>query len=391
MNNVSQANAFNLTAAQVEYQKLACEFASRELKGQSAKFDRDAAVASDLLKRMSAAGLINVRLPEAYGGLGLNTFEACLIAEELACGCSGVAGISEASEMAIMPVIQWGSQPQKETLLTPLAAEQDFAGLSLSFFETEYAPLKAVRQANHFILTGTADRVANGSLAKWVLVEAEVVEEKESKAPARQGNWAAFCLPGDAAGVKTTASKALLGRRASDITSIECDKVKLAQDFRLDSDGKREAFVAQLKRLSFPLIAAGCVGVAKAALAHATTYAGQRQTFGKPIAQHQGVAFMLADMARAIEAARLLMWRAAKACDAEVEGETLGLAALAYAQEMAMSVTTDAVQIFGGYGYSKEYPVEKLMRDAKAYQLFGGTPFTAKGALGRFLLKASIE
>jgi acyl-CoA dehydrogenase len=288
-------------------------------------------------------------------------------------------------------VIQCGSQAQKKTLLTLLAAEQAFAGLSLSFFEMEDLPLKAVRQANHYILSGTTDRVANGSLAKWLLVEAEIVQENDAKASATKGSWAVFCLPSDAGGVKATTGSAGLGRRASDIASIECDKVKLAEDCRLDSGGQRGAFVAQLRRLSFPLVAAGCVGVAKAALAHASIYAGQRQTFGKPIAQHQGVSFMLADMVRAIEAARLLTWRAAKACDAGVEGECLALAALAYAQEATMSVTTDAVQIFGGYGYSKEYPVEKLMRDAKAYQLFGGTALAAKGELGRSLLTASTE
>lgn len=391
MRNISQANAFNLTPTQVEYQKLACEFASRELTGQSAKFDRDAAAPSDLLKRMAAAGLTNVRLPEAFGGLNLNTFEACLIAEELACGCSGVAGISEASEMAIMPVIQFGSQAQKQTLLTHLAGQPAFAGLALSFFEAAGAPLKAVREANHYVLSGIADRVANGSLSQWLLVEAEIVEANHAKTEVTGGNWAVFCLPSDCAGVKATAGAPLLGRRASDIASIECDKVKLSEDYRLTRGDERGPFVAELKRLNFPLIAVGSVGVARAALAHATNYARQRQTFGKPIIEHQVVAFMLADMARAIEAARLLAWRAAKACDAGLENEALAIAALAYAQEVVMNVTTDAVQIFGAYGYSKEYPVEKLMRDAKTYQIFAGTAEAAKGELGRGLLTKSID
>ena len=148
----------------------------------------------------------------------------------------------------------------------------------------------------------------------------------------------------------------------------------------------RRSFADLVSCHNAPVIAAGCIGVARAALAHAIAYAKERRAFGKPIAEHQGVAFMIADMARIIEAGRLMVWKAAGACDSGSKNPALAEAAKAYAKEAVMSVTTDAVQIFGGYGYSREYPVEKLMRDAKVYQLFSGTDETTKGKLGRALL-----
>jgi acyl-CoA dehydrogenase len=388
MKELDQAIGFSLTPEQLEYQRLAREFASRELSTQAQKYDTDSKVPIELLKRMQSSGLVNVRLPELCGGIGLKTLEACLIAEELASGCSGIASASEASELAIMPLILFGSDQQKRAMLSPLASESGFAGLFSGCCAGTGMPLRAVHKADRYVLDGTIDGVINANIAEWFLVEAEIFEVEHAAIDPRvgRGTWSAFCLPSKTSGLSLLASPVNLGRRACDLASVTCSGVELAERHRIRFSGDRHSFANQVSCYNSPVIAAGCVGVAKAALTHAIAYAKERHAFGKPIAEHQGLAFMIADMARMIEAARVMVLRAARACDSGWGNPNLAEAAKAYAKETAMLVTTDAVQIFGGYGYSREYPVEKLMRDAKVYQLFAGTDESIKGNLGRHLL-----
>ncbi len=193
-------------------------------------------------------------------------------------------------------------------------------------------------------------------------------------------------LPSDVPGVEILPTKSLLGKRAADIASIHCHEVKLASQYSLSVPGSMSAFENKLAMHNFPIIAAGCIGIGQAALNKAVAYAKERSTFGKPIAQHQAVSFMLADMARMIEVAKILTFKAALACDRNLDEPALYFSAKAYAQDMVMSVTTDAVQILGAYGYTKEYAVEKLMRDAKMAQLFYGSSEAIKVKVGEALL-----
>lgn len=380
--------SLKLDAEQLEYRNLAGEFARRDLQPVSARFDTTDAIPHEILRKMQALGLVSVRIPEASGGLGLATVDACLIAEELAFGCSGIASFAEASELACLPVILAGTAKQAETLLAPLTTKPGFAGIALSDFEESGMTLNAVQTAEGYLVTGTIETAINADIAEWVLIQAQMQNQvKETKRAGKsEDDWALFCLPTSLPGVQIRRLPPPLGRRAGTLSSVSVDKVLLTDEHRLHWQGGKRDFLKTFKQYNYPIIAAGCVGLARSALKHAIEYAKQRRAFGKAIAEHQAVAFMLADMGRAIESARLMTVRAGKAADSAKDSAALASAAKACAQDMAMSVTTDAVQIFGGYGYTKEYPVEKLMRDAKVYQIFFGGSEGIKGELGRTLM-----
>jgi len=310
------------------------------------------------------------------------------LAEELAAGCSGIASACEASELATTAVRVLGSKDKCRDLLVQLTQKLGFAGLALPNSHTETATLKAVQSPEGFIINGVIDLALNAQIADWLVLEAEIVPENENNLSQEKlaGKWAAFCLPTKYPGVAICKRRALLGRKAADISQVELCDVKITDEFRLTNQDDRLPLDVLLAHHNNPIIAAGCVGVARAALDSAVKYAKVRRTFGKAIAEHQAIAFMVADMARAVEAARVLTLNAAKAADSGFKCLELTLACKPFAQEIVMQVTENAVQIFGGYGYTKDFGVEKLMRDAKVCQLFYGTSLANKIELGRRLL-----
>lgn len=356
---------FNLSEEQKEFQKLARDFSVREVAPRSAHFDESGEVPLDVLNKAFEAGLTNVMAPESAGGLALPFFETALIQEELATGCSAIGGYVEASAIAILPILAANNAEQTTKFIQPLLEKPSFAAFAESMLDTagsddHLANFKT--SGSQFELTGTV-RVVAGAQCEWFAV----------KARDQSGQSSIFVVDRKAVGVSQVKAVNRLGRKCLGTVDFALNGVKLPADHLVGTAGGAEQIMSFVTPRAFLLFAASAIGISRAALAHSITYSKERKTFGRPIGDHQAVAFMMSDMAKDIEAAKLLTY---KGCQLVDQGENdFDSAAIAkvFAQEAAMRISTDAVQIFGGYGYSREYPVEKLMRDAKTYQVTAGT------------------
>ncbi|MFA6212173.1 MAG: acyl-CoA dehydrogenase family protein [Candidatus Obscuribacterales bacterium] len=377
-----------LTTEQLEYQKLARDFAAREIAAHAHKYDQSADFAGDVFAKLWETGLANASVPESLNGLGLSCFDSCLIAEELASGCSGIAGSVEASAIAQQFVIDFGSDEQQQKFLSPLMDEACLAGFGMSG-GIKSGRVFYRREGEQFVLSGKHPAFVNGGIAQWYLVAAsEDRREVSGRSDIVSKERFSYFLVSADDDIDFGERLPAIGRRAQIVCPARLDEVYLPASALLGAEGEGERLYCQALTRNYALIAAGMVGVARSALEHALRYAKERTTFGVAIAQHQAISFMLADMAKDIEAARLLVYQAAQLADQGVMSTAEAVCAKAFAQEMVMRVTTDAVQIYGGYGFSREYPVEKLMRDAKAYQLFEHTSEGLKVEMGRHLVTA---
>src|SRR5262249_10268461 len=314
---------------------------------------------------------MNPHIPEELGGPELSAFEQILIGEELAWGCSGIATSIVANILGSLPVLLAGSEEQKREWLPPLLAEpllcsfgltEPGAGSDVSAIQST-----AARDCSDCLLNGSEMFITNAGEAAWFVVFASTDRE------AGHRGLSAFVVPADSNGVVIEEHLDKLGQRATDTSALAFQDVRVRASNRLGEEG--EGFKIAMRTLDStrPGTAAGPVGVAQAAFEHAVEYAKTRVQFGQPIAINQGVNFLVADMAAEIEAARLLTWQAAWLIDQGERATLQSSYAKRFAADTAMKVTTDAVQIFGGYGYMKEYPVEKLLRDAKLFQIYEGT------------------
>ncbi len=368
---VSTGVSFALSDEQKALRELAREFAEKEIRPKAAEYDENQTHAADVIAKAHELGLMNLHVPEPLGGLGLSTFDGILVGEELNWGCSGIGTSIGANGLGSGPVIIAGTEEQKARWLPPLLEEPILCSFGLSEPEagSDVAKLKttAQRRGNEYVLNGSKTFITNAGRAAWTVVFA--------KTDPTQGNrgMSAFIVPMDTLGVELEEHLDKMGQRATDTSAFAMTDVVIPAENRIGAEG--EGFKIAMKTLDFtrPGTAAGAVGVAQAAFEHAVAYAKQRVTFDVPIAMHQGVNFLIADMATEIEAARLLVWQAAWLHDRGGRATLQSSFAKRFAADTAMKVTTDAVQIFGGYGYMKEYPVEKLMRDAKLFQIYEGT------------------
>lgn len=375
---------FCLSEEQREYQKLAHEFAQRELFPLAHKFDMSGEFAADVLNKAWQTGLVNVQLPEELGGLGLSLFDACLIAEELAAGCSGIAGAIEGSALAMLPLLQFGSDAQKKEFLEPMAESFVLAGMPCGqYFNPERGSIFAKPAGAGFELSGKAVFI-NGHCAEWFLIVARMQPQAVNGKSADK--LSLFVVPRHWQGMSVKGKLKTLGRKATDLAEVELKEVVVPSSSLIADEGKGDDLVAKILPGALTMLAAGCVGISQCGLDNSVRYSQERHTFKVPIAKHQAIAFMIADMAKDTRAARYLTLQAATLIDDGSCALELAMQAKAFAQDAAMRIATDAVQVFGGYGYSKEYPVEKLMRDAKTYQLLDGTSHELKGQLGRQLL-----
>ena len=365
--------SFELTEEQRALRELAREFAEREIRPKAAEYDERSTHPADLIAKAHELGLMNVHIPEEFGGLGLPGFEGMLIGEELSWGCAGVAVSIVANTLGAAPVLLAGSDEQRREWLPPLAAEPILCSFGLSEPDagSDVARIKttAVRRGDEYVLNGAKTFITNGGRAAWTVVFA-----KTDPAQGHHG-LSAFIVPMASEGVVVEKHLDKMGQRATDTSAFALTDVVVPAANRLGAEG--DGFKIAMRTLDYtrPGTAAGAVGVAQAALDYAKAYAVERVTFDVPIAMHQGVNFLVADMATEIEAARLLTWQAAWMLDNGRGRHATLYSSMAkrFAADTAMKVTTDAVQIFGGYGYIKEYPVEKLMRDAKLFQIYEGT------------------
>jgi acyl-CoA dehydrogenase len=327
----------------------------------------------ELIAQAHEVGLMNLNVPSEYGGPGLGTFDGLLVGEELYWGCSGIGTSITANGLGAGPVILFGSEEQKARWLPPLIEQPILCsfGLSEPGAGSDVAALRstAVRDGDEYVLNGSKTFITNAGYAEWVVVFA-----KTDPAAGRRG-MSAFVVEMSTPGVTIEKHLEKMGQRATDTAAFALHDVRVPVEDRLGEEG--EGFKIAMATLDFtrPGTAIGAVGVAQAAYEHALEYAKERVTFDLPIAMHQAVGFMVADMATEIQASRLLCWQAAWMLDQGLGRDATLYSSFAkrFAADTAMKVTTDAVQVFGGYGYIKEYPVEKLMRDAKLFQIYEGT------------------
>src|SRR5688572_5225319 len=368
---VSGGISFALSEEQKALRQLAREFAEKEIRPKAAEYDENSTHPADVIAKAHELGLMNVHVPEEYGGLGLPGFEGMLIGEELSWGCSGMAVSIVANTLGAGPVLLAGSDEQKATWLPPLIEEPILCSFGLTEPDagSDVARMKttAERRGDEYVLNGSKTFITNAGHATWTVVFAKTDPAKGHK------GISAFIVPMDTPGVQIEKHLDKMGQRSTDTSAFALTDVVVPAESRIGEEG--EGFKIAMKTLDFtrPGTAAGAVGVAQAAFELAVEYAKERVTFDVPIAMHQGVNFLIADMATEIEAARLLVWQSAWLHDQGQRATLQSSFAKRFAADTAMKVTTDAVQVFGGYGYIKEYPVEKLMRDAKLFQIYEGT------------------
>jgi acyl-CoA dehydrogenase len=365
--------SFALSDEQKALRELAREFAEKEIRPKEAEYDETMRHPADVIAKAHEVGLMNLHVPEEYGGPGLSAFDGMLVGEELYWGCSGIGTSISANGLGAGPVILFGSEEQKARWLPPLVESPILCsfGLSEPGAGSDVASMKttAVRDGDEYVLNGSKTFITNAGYARWSVVFAKTDPRAGHK------GVSAFVVPMDAPGVTIEKHLEKMGQRATDTSAFALQDVRVPVENRLGEEG--DGFKIAMATLDFtrPGTAIGAVGVAQAAYEHAVAYAKERVTFGVPIAMHQGVNFMIADMATEIQAARLLCWQAAWMLDQGHGRDATLYSSFAkrFAADTAMKVTTDAVQVFGGYGYIKEYPVEKLMRDAKLFQIYEGT------------------
>ncbi len=362
---------FSLSDDQKQLQELARKFTRDEVIPKAAHHDKTGEYPKEIAKKAWDLGLMNTHIPQSYGGLGLGVLEGCIITEEFAYGCTGIATAMEANTLAAAPVIVSGNDDQKKEFLGRLTSEPLFAaycvtepnaGSDVSGIRTT-----AKKVGKEYVMNGSKIWITNASVANWYFVLAYTDVTQKHK------GMSGFIVPTDTPGISDGKKEWNMGQRASDTRGITFEDVKIPEKYRLGNEGDGFKIAMSAFDHTRPAVASAAVGLARRAMDESIQYATTRKTFGQPIAQYQAISFMIADMAKDIEAARLLVQRSAWTIDQGERNTKFAAFAKAFAADMVMKVTTDAVQVFGGYGYSEEYPVEKLMRDAKIYQIYEGT------------------
>ena len=378
--------SFALTDEQKELRALAREFAAKEIRPVAAEHDVHMRHPVEVIAKAHEVGLMNLHIPAAYGGPGLGSFDGMLVGEEINWGCTGIGTSIGANGLGAGPVLIAGSDEQKAKWLPPLLDAPILCSFALSEPEagSDVARLKttAERRGDEYVLNGSKTFITNAGYADWAVVFAKTDVSKGHR------GMSAFIVPMDAPGVTIEQHLDKMGQRATDTSAFALQDVVVPAANRLGEEGQGFKLAMQTLDVTRPGTAIGAVGVAQAAYELAVEYARERVTFDVPIAMHQGVNFMIADMATEIEAARLLTWQAAWMLDQGYGRKATLYSSFAkrFAADSAMEITTDAVQVYGGYGFIKEYPVEKLMRDAKIMQLYEGTSQIQRLVIAREVL-----
>jgi acyl-CoA dehydrogenase len=378
---------FKLTDEQLALQETARKFAQSEMAPHAATFDQSGEFPREIIKKAWEVGLLNEAIPEEYGGLGLDTLTTCIMVEELAAGCAGMCTSMMVNTLGVDPILLSGSKEQIEKWVVPFLKDFRFSAFALTepASGSDVASMKTTvkKVGDKYVLNGRKCFITNGGVADLFTTFATIDPGKAHK------GICGFIVPADVPGVSAGKKEDKMGQRASNTTDVIFEDVELPPENLIGSEG--QGFKIAMKTLDYsrPMIGALAVGIARTALEHATRYASERHAFGMPIAMFQAIQFMLADMAKDIEAGRLLTYQAAWMIDQGEKAAKYSSFAKCFASDMAMRVTTDAVQIFGGYGYSKEYPVEKLMRDAKLMQIYEGTNQIQRMVIARELFKGA--
>ena len=376
---------FDLTPKQEALQAKARRFSKEVIAPVAAQHDREGTFPLDVLQKAHQEGFFTPLVPKTYGGQGLTVLDTCIAYEELAAACMGIYLSIFVSTLALYPIITFGTEEQKERFLRPFCEKFSLASYCLSEYTVGSDPASmrttAVLDGDHYVVNGTKMWITNGGYANFYLVFANTDAQKKHKG--------IICLivPSDLEGVTHGEPIDKMGQRASNTTAVTFKKVRVPRENLLAGEGEGFSKAMAALDITRPMIAVGAVGIARTALELSMAYAKKRVQFGVPIARHQAVQFMLADMAKDLEAARLLVWKAAWLADQGIRNSQEAAIAKAFAADMAMRVTTDAVQIYGGMGYTRWHPVEKLMRDAKVIQIYEGTAQIMRIVIARQLLQ----
>jgi len=376
---------FNLNDEQLALQATAKKFAQQEIAPVAGDFDQSGEYPTQIMKKAWETGLSCVSIPPEYGGVGLDLLESCLVVEELAWGCAGMATSIMANDLGLTPILVGGTEAQKKEWLPRLT--DDFRQMAFCLSEPEAGSdvaglqLLAEKDGDDYLLNGTKCWITNGGEADLYSVFATL--DRGS----RHEGISAFVMPSDLPGITPGKKEDKMGQRASDTRVIHFDNVRVPAAQRLGQEGEGFKIAMQTLDRTRPSIGALAIGIAQRGLDESAAYAKERKAFGFPIAGFQAIQFILADMAKDIEAARLLTYQSAWMIDQGLRASKHSSFAKCFSTDIAMRVATDAVQVFGGNGYTKEYPVEKLMRDAKLMQIYEGTNQIQRLVIARELLK----
>ena len=373
----------SLTDEQKDLRALAHDFAEKEIRPVAWDYDRDSVWPQAIVEKAWEVGLMNTHIPEEYGGPALDYVSGCLIEEEMGWGCSGIGTSLMCNGLALAPVALGGSEEIKKHYLGMLTEEPKLASFCLTEPDagSDVSGMRttAVRNGSGWKINGTKTFITNGSHADWYTVYAKTDMDAGHK------GISAFVVPREA-GVTVDKKEDKLGQRASDTAMISFNDVEVPADHLLGEENKGFKLAMMTLDRTRPGVAAMAVGIARAAMEFASDYAKERVQFGVPIAMHQAIQFMIADMATKIEASRLLVWQSASLLDQGKRNTLACSHAKRFAADSAMEVAVDAVQVYGGYGFIKEYPAEKLMRDAKIMQLYEGTSQIQRLVIAREVL-----
>jgi acyl-CoA dehydrogenase len=361
---------FSLTDEQWALRELAHDFAEKEIRPVAWAYDRAGTWPQAVIERAWEVGLMNAHIPEKYGGAGASFIDDVLIAEELGWGCSGIGTSISCNGLASAPVVLGGSEQVKKVYLGMLTEAPKLASFCLTEpgagSDVSGMRTTAVRKGDKYVINGAKTFITNGGYADWYTVYAKTDPDASHR------GISAFVVP-RGAGVVVDKHEDKMGQRASNTATVSFNDVEVPAANLLGRENHGFKLAMMTLDRTRPGVAAMAVGIARAAFEFAVGYSKERVQFGVPIAMHQAIQFMVADMATKIHAARLMTWNSAVLLDQGKRNTLESSHAKRFAADSAMEVTTDAVQVYGGYGFVKDYPVEKLMRDAKIMQLYEGT------------------
>jgi acyl-CoA dehydrogenase len=361
---------FTLTDEQKNLRELAHDFAEKEIRPVAWEFDKDGTWPQAIIDKAHEVGLMNNHIPEEYGGAGLGFLDGCLLEEELAWGCSGIQTSLGANGLASAPVELGASHEVKQEYYGELVESPKLASFCLTEpgagSDVSSMRTRAVRKGDKYVITGQKCFITNGQHADWYTVYAKTDPD------AGHRGMSAFLVRRDDS-IVIDKKEDKMGQRASNTATVTFNETEVDAKYLLGEENKGFKLAMMTLDRTRPGVAAMATGIARAAMEFAIDYSKERVQFGVPIAMHQAIQFMIADMATKVHLSRLATWNSAVLLDQGRRNTLESSHAKRFAADTAMEVATDAVQVFGGYGFIKEYPVEKLMRDAKIMQLYEGT------------------
>ena len=377
-----------ITEEQAQLIETARKFTAEKIIPVAGEYDELEKFPVEIFREAWELGLMNVEIPDAYGGLGLHTVDGCLLSEELAYGCPAIATSMMCNHLGALPLLVGGSEEQKQKWLAPLSEEFQFISYACSEPDagSDVAGMKArltKKEGGGWLLNGQKRWITNAGHASVFTGFATVDPALKHK------GITAFVVSRDTPGVSIGRKEKKLGQRASDTCDVLFEDVEIPDEQIIGKPGGGFYVAMEVFDKSRPMIGSSCAGLIRRCLDESVKYSLERKTFGVPIAEHQAIQMMLADMAISYEATRMLYLKAAWEVDQEIKRTMTSSLAKCFGADAAVKAATDAVQIFGGYGYTREYPVEKLYRDAKLLQIYEGTSQVQRMVIARSLLRGA--